>query len=77
VYALLAYQTAYLKVKYPAEYYAAYLSVDADAGKVEKMDGLIKDARMNGITILPPDVNECEALFKPASPRQYAMDYLG
>jgi DNA polymerase-3 subunit alpha len=57
-YALIAYQTAYLKAHYPAEYMAALLSSEADESnrRDEFLDHL-NDARRMGLEILPPDVN--------------------
>ena len=54
-YAMIAYQTAWLKSYYPAEYYAANLSSDTtDTDRVVK---LFDDAKKYNINILPPDVN--------------------
>src|SRR5512143_3888349 len=54
-YALISYQTAYLKAHYPVEYMAALLTSEVqDTDKVVKY---IYEARQMGITILPPDVN--------------------
>lgn len=52
-YTVLSYWTAYLKVYYPAEYFAAQLSIVRE----EKYANLIKDARACKIDVLPPDVN--------------------
>ena len=55
-YALITYQTAYLKAHYPVEYMAALLTSEVqDTDRVVKY---IYEAREMGITILPPDVNE-------------------
>ncbi len=54
-YALLAYQTAYLKAHYPAEFMAAVLSSDMD--HTDKVVTLIDDTRQMGLTIVNPDVN--------------------
>jgi len=54
-YALIAYQTAWLKAHYPAEFMAAVLSADID--KTDKIANLIEDCRLMGLVILPPDVN--------------------
>jgi len=65
-YALVAYQTAYLKVHYPAEFSAANLSaVMADTDKVQLF---AEDARAHGIELLPPDANESNYRFEPLSP---------
>ncbi len=55
-YSVLAYQTAYLKAHYPAEYMAATLSSEMD--NTDKIVILIDECRKLGIDVLPPDVNE-------------------
>jgi DNA polymerase-3 subunit alpha len=62
-YALLAYQTAYLKTHYPVEFMAALLT--SEAGNTEKAVKYINEARGMGISILPPDVNESDLYFTP------------
>lgn len=60
-YALVAYQTAYLKANYPLEYMAAFLnSVITVADKVSWYIGVCRDM---GIHVLPPDINTSEAGF--------------
>jgi DNA polymerase III subunit alpha len=62
-YALVAFQTAYLKAHYPEHFYAAVLSSEAqDAAKVFKYS---KELRAQGIALLPPDVNESNSGFTP------------
>lgn len=55
-YSVLAYQTAYLKAHYPAEYMAATLT--SEIGDTDKIVLFIDDCRKMGIEVLPPDVNE-------------------
>lgn len=55
-YALITYQTAYLKAHYPVEYMAAMLT--CEMGKMDKVTAGIRECRDMGIAILPPDVNE-------------------
>ncbi|KUO49018.1 MAG: DNA polymerase III subunit alpha [Desulfitibacter sp. BRH_c19] len=55
-YALVAYQTAYLKANYPTEYMAALLS--SIIGNTDKNIFYIEECQRLGIEILPPDVNE-------------------
>jgi len=62
-YALLAYQTAYLKTHYPVEFMAALLT--SETGNTEKVVRYINEARGMGITVLPPDVNESDLYFTP------------
>ena len=62
-YALLAYQTAYLKTHFPVEFMAALLT--SEAGNSEKVVKYINEARGMSISILPPDVNESDLYFTP------------
>ena len=55
-YALLSYQTAWLKAHYPAEFMAAVLSADMD--NTDKVVGLIEDCHEQGVKVLPPDINK-------------------
>ena len=62
-YALIAYQTAWLKCHYPVQFMAALLnSVIDNSGKISMY---IHYCRKNNIKIMPPDVNECDSKFKP------------
>ncbi len=54
-YALVSYQTAWLKAHYPAEFMAAVLSADMD--NTDKVVHLLDDARESGLVVLPPGVN--------------------
>jgi DNA polymerase III subunit alpha len=63
-YALLSYQTAWLKAHYPAAYMAAVLSSDMD--KTEKVVTLIDECAGMGLKVLPPDVNESVYAFRVA-----------
>ena len=62
-YALLAYQTAYLKTHYPVEFMAALLT--SEAGNTDKTVKYINEARGMSISILPPNVNESDLYFTP------------
>src|SRR5580658_8128850 len=62
-YALLAYQTAYLKTHYPIEFMAAMLT--SETGNMDKVVKYINEARSMGITVLPPDVNSSDLNFTP------------
>ena len=62
-YGLVAYWTAYLKAKYPAEYMAALLT--SVAGDKDKSALYLSECRRMGIKVLPPDVNSSTALFTP------------
>ena len=65
-YSLVAYQTAWLKKHYPAEFMAATLSSDMD--KTEKVVGFLDEARGLGLTVLPPDVNASRFMFEATRP---------
>jgi DNA polymerase III subunit alpha len=54
-YALIAYQTAYLKANYSHEFMACLISLEASDG--EKMAFYVQEAKDMGIVILPPDIN--------------------
>ncbi len=60
-YALIAYQTAYLKAHYPAEFMAALLTSDAD--NTDRIVIEIEECRHLGIEVLPPNINESLAHF--------------
>lgn len=62
-YALVAYQTAYLKAHYPAAFMAATISSEITDG--EKINAFIQDAKTLGVHFLPPDINESEFYFTP------------
>jgi len=66
-YALVAYQTAWLKVHYPAEFMAAVLSSDMD--NTDKVVGFLDEARAMGLAVLPPDVNASAYMFEATDPR--------
>jgi DNA polymerase III subunit alpha len=61
-YALVAYQTAYLKAHYPVEFMAALLT--EDMGNTEKVIKSIGDCREMGIEVLPPDINQSNRSFR-------------
>ncbi len=54
-YALVTYQTAYLKAHYPTEFFAAALTTDKE--KIDKVVRTITEARAWGVDVLPPDIN--------------------
>ena len=60
-YALSAYQTAYLKANFPAEYMAAQLSSVMD--NKDKSAALMQECRRMGVAVLAPDINESDAGF--------------
>ncbi len=62
-YALIAYQTAYLKAHYPAEFMAANLTSEVSDG--DRVMTLMDECKKMGIKIKPPDVNYSQAHFVP------------
>ena len=62
-YALISYQTAYLKAHHPAAFMAANLSLAMD--DTDRVRTLYDDAVAHGLTILPPDVNVSNYQFQP------------
>ncbi len=60
-YAVLAYQTAYLKANYPAEFVAS--NIASYHGDTKRMPKVISDARKCGVSVRPPDVNQSVANF--------------
>jgi DNA polymerase-3 subunit alpha len=72
-YALLSYQTAWLKAHYPAAFMAAVLSSDMD--KTDKVVTLIDECAGTYLTVEPPDVNESVYAFKVSGPKsiRYGM----
>jgi DNA polymerase-3 subunit alpha len=67
-YALVAYQTAFMKAHYPAAFAAANLSAVMD--DTDKAHQFYEDAVDNGLKILPPDVNASEYRFFPVDEKQ-------
>ena len=59
-YALVAYQTAYLKAHYPSEYMAGVLN---HAGAIEKITFFMEECKRMGLTVLGPDINESQKGF--------------
>jgi len=63
-YAVVAYQTAYLKANYPVEFFCAMMT--NDMSDTEKLAQYIAEARDFGVEVLGPDVNESLVFFAPA-----------
>jgi len=66
-YAFVAYQTAYLKAHYPAEYMAAVLN---HAGAIEKLTFFMEECKRMGMKVLGPDINESLKGFAPNKNKQ-------
>ena len=69
-YALIAYQTAWLKAHHPAEFLAATLSSDMD--DTDKVQVFWRDCHANGVKVLPPDVNYSGYRFEPVKDEESA-----
>lgn len=72
-YALVSYQTAWLKAHYPAAFMAAVLSSDLD--NTDKVVTFIQESRAMKLKILPPDINECECPFTVVAGQNQAIHY--
>ena len=66
-YALLSYQTAWLKAHHPAAFMAAVLSADMDS--TDKVVNLVEECRALDLNVAPPHVNECIYRFSVADER--------
>jgi len=60
-YAVVAYQTAYLKAHFPVDFIAASMSLDLSNS--DKLASFVQDAKRIGVKVLPPDLNKSEADF--------------
>lgn len=74
-YALITYQTAYLKTHYPVEFMKAAL--DTDIGTTENLIGFIRAAKDMKIEILPPDINESNEYFTVVDKNKIRYGLLG
>lgn len=66
-YAMIAYQTAYLKANYPVQYMAALMTVESGShamNRDEKVALSIQECKQMGIKVLPPDINKSGSGFK-------------
>jgi DNA polymerase-3 subunit alpha len=64
-YAVVSYQTAYLKANYPVEYMTAILrnAPSHPSGTVKRIAAALAECQKLGISVLPPDINHSEATF--------------
>lgn len=74
-YALVTYQTAYLKANYPTEYMCALLTNEKD--NIDKLVEYVTEAERMGIRVLPVDVNESRQVFTVVGERQIRYGLLG
>ncbi len=73
-YALISYQTAYLKANYPVEFMCALLTSEKD--NTDKVVEYVKECRQMGIEVLPPDVNASEVEFSVVDERRLRFGLL-
>lgn len=67
-YAVISYQTAYLKTYYPEHFYASLMSSEkTDGDGQDAISGLIAECKQRGIPILPPDINHSGETFVASS----------
>jgi DNA polymerase III subunit alpha len=66
-YAVISYRTAYLKANYPVEFMTALLTSERD--NTDKIVEYVTEASRMGLQVLPPDINESDALFKVVDPK--------
>ncbi len=64
-YAILSYQTGYLKANYPVQFMAAMLS--SELGNSEKVSHFVAECEAMGLKVLGPDVNESREMFTPVA----------
>ena len=74
-YALISYQTAYLKANYPVEFMCAVLTCEKD--NTDKIVEYVKESANMGITVLPPDVNESVTEFHVVDEHTIRFGLLG
>ncbi len=71
-YALVAYQTAYLKANHAVEFFCAMMTNDMD--DTEKLAEFIAETRTLGVAILPPDINHSDVFFAPEQSAPSGLD---
>jgi len=73
-YAVVAYQTAYLKANYPIQYMTAILI--AESGDMDKVPEIIHECEKIGIKVLPPDINQSFKNFAMITPEDGTTPYI-
>ena len=77
-YAMIAYETAYMKANFPLEYMTAVFTIEAHshaAGKEDKVTLVVEDCKRLKITLLPPDINLSDLAF--TMEKSEKIDHLG
>lgn len=72
-YSMLSYHGAWFKTHHPTEFFAAHLQ--GNHLNSDKLAALVDDARENGVTVLPPDINRSNMEFAPETLRNDAVRY--
>ena len=67
-YALIGYQTAFLKAHFPAEFLAALMT--SDLADIERVAFLVQEAKTMGIEVLPPAINKSKKIFTVVSDKE-------
>ncbi len=70
-YAIISYQTAYLKAHYPAEFMSANLT--SEINKMDRVKFLLSECKKIGLTVKPPDINYSHANFRPLDDKSIAF----
>jgi DNA polymerase III subunit alpha len=73
-YAMVAYQTAYMKANFPVEFMAAVMT--AEYGDAEKIASAMEECKRMGIVVLPPDVNKSKVGFAVENISELSEDEL-
>ncbi len=73
-YAVVAYQTAYLKANYPIQYMTAVLI--AESGDMDKVPAIIHECERMGVKVLPPDINESFKNFAMITPADGSQPHI-
>jgi DNA polymerase-3 subunit alpha len=73
-YAMISYRTAYLKANFPAEFMTALLT--SERNDTDKIVEYVNESARIGIQVLPPDINESDALFKVLNEKQIRFGLL-
>jgi DNA polymerase-3 subunit alpha len=74
-YAVITYRTAFMKANYPVEYMCALLTNEKD--NQDKIVEYVKEAEAMGLKVLPPDINESQAIFSVVGPQSIRYGLLG
>lgn len=71
-YGFNSYTTAYLKANYPEEFMCAYMNVECERRKLERVEKLERECKKMGIEIMPRDINKCGLQYQIISKKDVA-----